>query len=53
VMENRGVNFRHAVELSKADPSLAAGQAGEVKCTTVRSLPAPVTDLPAVGLLNP
>lgn len=42
VMKSRGVSFRHAVELLKADPALAAGQAGEVKRTTVRSLPTPV-----------
>ena len=45
VIKTRGVSFRHAVELLKADPSLAAGQAGAgsvTKRTTVRSLPAPV-----------
>ena len=45
VMKSRGVSFRHAVELLKADPSLAAGQVGAgnaTKRTTVRSLPAPV-----------
>ncbi|MBN8487535.1 MAG: toprim domain-containing protein [Burkholderiales bacterium] len=41
VIKSRGVSFRHAVELLKADPSLAAGQAG-TKRTTVRSLPPPV-----------
>lgn len=40
VMKSRGLSFRHAVELLKADPSLAAGE--PVKRTTVRSLPAPV-----------
>ena len=53
VMKSRGVSFRHAVELLKADPSLAAGQAGEVKRATVRSLPAPVAfDADDRALLN-
>ena len=56
VMKSRGVSFRHAVELLKADPSLAPGQinqAGEVKRTTVRSLPAPVAfDADDRALLN-
>jgi DNA primase catalytic core len=53
VMKSRGVSFRHAVELLKADPSLAAGQAGEVRRTTVRSLPAPVAfDADDRALLN-
>jgi len=52
VMKSRGVSFRHAVELLKADPSLAAGQAG-AKRTTVRSLPAPVAfDADDRALLN-
>jgi DNA primase len=42
VIKSRGVSFRHAVELLKADTSLAADQAAPVKRTTVRSLPAPV-----------
>ncbi|MEY3124463.1 MAG: primase, partial [Pseudomonadota bacterium] len=47
VMKFRGVSFRHAVELLRADPSLAAaGVAGAgvepVKRTSVRSLPPPV-----------
>jgi DNA primase len=50
VMKQRGVSFRHAVELLKAgvtaDPSLAASvpadPAASVKRTTVRALPAPV-----------
>jgi len=53
VMKSRGVSFRHAVELLKDDPSLAAGQAVEVKRTTVRSLPAPVAfDADDRALLN-
>jgi DNA primase catalytic core len=53
VMKSRGVSFRHAVELLKADPSLAAGQAGAVKRATVRSLPAPVAfDADDRALLN-
>ena len=42
VMKAKGVSFRHAVELLKADPSLAAGAATPVKQTTRRALPAPV-----------
>ena len=44
VIKHRGVSFRHAVELLKADASLAAeaGQAGPIKRATVRTLPAPV-----------
>jgi len=53
VMKSRGVSFRHAVELLKADPSLPPGQAGEVKRTTVRSLPPPVAfDADDRALLN-
>jgi DNA primase catalytic core len=45
VMKRNGVSFRHAVELLKADPALAAGVAGghAPQRTTVRALPAPVT----------
>ena len=39
VMKLKGLSFRHAVELLKADPSLAAGPATR---PTVRALPAPV-----------
>jgi DNA primase len=39
VMKLKGLSFRHAVELLKADPSLAAGAAAR---PTVRALPAPV-----------
>jgi len=46
VIKQRGVSFRHAVELLRADPSLAAGlsaaSAAPPKRRTVRSLPAPV-----------
>lgn len=43
VMKLRGVSFRHAVELLKADPSLAAQSVhGPVKQTRIRSLPPPV-----------
>ena len=46
VMKIHGVSFRHAVELLKADPSLAAGvvagAATPIKRSTVRALPAPV-----------
>ena len=39
VMKLKGLSFRHAVELLKADPSLAAGPTAR---PTVRALPAPV-----------
>jgi DNA primase len=43
VIKQRGVSFRHAVELLKADPSLAAvASSAPVKRTTVRALAAPV-----------
>jgi DNA primase len=43
VMKLRGVSFRHAVELLKDDPALAAqGVEAPVKRASVRSLPAPV-----------
>jgi DNA primase catalytic core len=48
VIKTQGVSFRHAVELLRADPSLAAGSldgaAGSVgvKRSTVRRLPVPV-----------
>jgi DNA primase len=41
VIKSKGVSFRHAVELLKADPSLAAGTPQKVM--TTRALPAPVT----------
>jgi DNA primase catalytic core len=41
VMRMNGVSFRHAVELLRANPSLAAGSR-PVKQGTVRKLPAPV-----------
>ncbi|WP_420997902.1 CHC2 zinc finger domain-containing protein [Cupriavidus sp. 30B13] len=41
VMKHKGVSFRHAVELLRADPALAAG-VGSGRAT-VRSLPPPVT----------
>ncbi len=42
VMKLRGVSFRHAVELLKADPFLAASGCTPIKHSTVRSLPPPV-----------
>jgi DNA primase catalytic core len=44
VMKRNGVSFRHAVELLRADLSLAAGsgEAGALKRSLVRKLPAPV-----------
>jgi len=43
VMKWRGVSFRHAVELLRADAMLAAGAAGQArKHSSVRTLPAPV-----------
>jgi DNA primase catalytic core len=43
-MKKNGVSFRHAVELLRADPSLAAGTeaAGALKRSRVRMLPSPV-----------
>jgi len=41
VMKSKGLSFRHAVELLKADPSLAAG--APQKRTTTRQLAAPVS----------
>ena len=42
MIKQRGVSFRHAVEILKADPSLAAVSTLPAKRTTVRALPAPV-----------
>ena len=43
-IKRNGVSFRHAVELLKADPFLAAGvvEGGAPQRTTVRALPVPV-----------
>ncbi|WP_158598053.1 hypothetical protein [Noviherbaspirillum saxi] len=47
------MSFRHAVELLKADPSLAAQGDAPVKRATVRALPSPVTfDADDQALLN-
>ncbi|MHB8744646.1 MAG: CHC2 zinc finger domain-containing protein, partial [Sulfuricaulis sp.] len=43
VMKSEGVSFRHAVELLRADPSLAASSSAPVKRSTVTRLPAPIT----------
>ena len=43
VMQYRGVSFRHAVELLKADPSLAAGVDGGHIVRSAPVLPAPVS----------
>ncbi len=42
VMKLRGVSFRHAGELLKADPAAAAGSSEPVRRGTVRVLAAPV-----------
>ena len=42
VIRKNGVSFRHAVELLKADPSLATSAGTPVKSSTVRTLPPPV-----------
>lgn len=42
VIQKNGVSFRHAVELLKADPALAAQGGAPVKHSTVRVLPVPV-----------
>ncbi|WP_255357013.1 MULTISPECIES: toprim domain-containing protein [unclassified Duganella] len=59
VMKWKGVSFRHAVELLKADPQLASNrlaagvQDAPIKRATVRSLPAPVAfDADDQTLLN-
>ena len=43
VMKRQGLSFRHAVELLKADPSLAAQGSAPRTPSTVRKLPAPVS----------
>ncbi|MBI5783171.1 MAG: toprim domain-containing protein, partial [Gammaproteobacteria bacterium] len=43
VMKSNGVSFRHAVELLRHDPSLAAGASAPVQRSRVRRLPPPVT----------
>jgi DNA primase len=53
VMKFKGVSFRHAVELLKTDPSLAAQGDAPVKRATVRALPTPVEfDADDQALLN-
>jgi DNA primase len=55
VMKRQGLSFRHAVELLKADPALAAGvqDAPPPKRATVPVLPAPVSfDADDQALLN-
>ncbi len=42
VIKHKGVSFRHAIELLKADPSLAAGTQRATVRSTVRNLSAPV-----------
>jgi len=42
VMKAEGVSFRHAVELLRTDPSLAASSAGPVKRSSVTKLPTPL-----------
>lgn len=42
VMKSEGVSFRHAVELLRTDPSLAASSSPPVKHSTVTRLPAPL-----------
>ncbi|MGD8854446.1 MAG: CHC2 zinc finger domain-containing protein [Gammaproteobacteria bacterium] len=42
VMKTEGVSFRHAVELLRTDPSLAASSAMPVKKSTVTKLPTPL-----------
>jgi DNA primase len=42
VMRTEGVSFRHAVELLRTDPLLAASSAGVVRQSTVPKLPSPV-----------
>ena len=42
VIRKNGISFRHAVELLRADPSLAAGDGAPVKRSQARKLPPPV-----------
>ena len=42
VIKKNGVSFRHAVELLRADPALAAGDGVPVKRSLARKLPPPV-----------
>ena len=43
VMKSEGVSFRHAVELLRTDPSLAASSTATVKRSSVTKLPTPLT----------
>jgi len=53
VMKSKGISFRHAVELLRADPALAAETVAPVKRSHVRSLPPPVAfDADDQALLN-
>ncbi len=53
VMRTRGISFRHAVELLRADLSLVAGPIVAVKTSPVRRLPPPVAfDADDQGLLR-
>ena len=42
VMKSEGVSFRHAVELLRTDPSLAASSTAPVKRSSVTRLPTPI-----------
>jgi len=42
VMRSEGVSFRHAVELLRTDPSLAASSSAPVKRSSVTKLPPPI-----------
>jgi DNA primase len=53
VMKWNGVSFRHAVELLRNDPSLAASSSRPLKISRVRRLPSPVSlDVEDQQLLN-
>ena len=53
VMKWNGVSFRHAVELLRNDPALAASSARPLKISRVRRLPSPVAlDAEDQQLLN-
>jgi hypothetical protein len=53
VMKTRGISFRHAVELLRADLSLVAGPVDPVKASPIRRLPPPVAfDADDQTLLN-
>jgi DNA primase len=50
VMKTRGVSFRHAVELLRADhPSLAAGDGRVIRKSTTAKLDSPIAPMPMIA----